>query len=79
MHLKAIVEGISVSHHHHHHSGWQKKLAGDVQRYMDNGDGLSDEEYICGRPRGRSTSFHYMKYKLFLSQLFVLCTHDELS
>jgi len=46
MHLEAVVVEKSVSYHHH--SVWQGEAGGGVRRYRDNGDGLSDREYIFG-------------------------------
>ena len=40
-----------------------------IQWYRDNRYGLSNRQYIFGRPRGRLTSSHYAKYTLYLSQL----------
>jgi len=56
-------------------------------RYMGNGGGMSDAEYIFGRPRGRqidsiSFSSHLViqrKYTLYLSQLLVSLAHSEIS
>jgi hypothetical protein len=85
--LNAIVKEISVSHHHnhhhhhhhHHHSVSWRKPAGDIEMDPGNGDVQNDDKYIYVRPHGRSISFHYMKYALYLSQLMDSCTHTELS
>jgi hypothetical protein len=48
-------------------------------RYKNNGDGLSDSQYMFGRPQSRYTSSHYTKYILYHSQYAVSCTLAELS
>jgi len=57
MNLGAIVVGVYISHcpHQHHHQYWfgRGKLAGCVWRYRDNGNKLSNQEYIFGWPLGK--------------------------
>jgi hypothetical protein len=65
----------------HHTMAWilQISLYIYIWRYRDKGDGDSDKKDLFGRPQGRETTSYYMKYTLYLSQLLVSCTPDELS